>query len=91
MRPPGAALEVHRHARPFERVLEQPGIVLRRAQRDRHPVERYAAPRLAQHAARDLDRFAAFARRREQLDRIDRFAARRRRGRKQVLADAAEP
>ena len=91
MRPPGAAFEVHRDPRPFERVLEQPGVVPGRTNRDRHPVERHAAPRLTQHAARDLDRFASFARRREQLDRIARIAAWRRRGGKQVVADAVEP
>ena len=42
-------------------------------------VERHAAARLAQHAARDLDRLAPFARRRKQLDLAGRLAQRRRR------------
>ena len=40
-----AAIEVHRHAAARARVLEQPEILLRRAQEHRHLVERHAARR----------------------------------------------
>ena len=90
MRAARAALEVHRHAGALERVLEQAGIVLRRAERDRHAIERHAAARLAQDPARDFDRLAAFARRREQLDLVERIGRRRHRFGEQVAADAVE-
>ena len=90
MRAPRAALEVHRHAGALERVFQQAGIVLRRAERDRHAIERHAAARLAQDPARDFDRLAPFTRRREQLDVVERIGRRRHRLGKQVAADTAE-
>jgi hypothetical protein len=90
MRAPCAALEVHRHAGALERVFQEPGIVLRRAERDRHAIERHAAASLAQDPARDFDRLAPFARRREQLDFVERNARRRHCLGKQVAADATE-
>ena len=59
--PASAAFEIDGHARARARVLEQPEILLRRAQEDRHFIERHAGRRLVQHAAHDLEGFASFA------------------------------
>ena len=66
--PARAAIEVHRDAAARAGVLEQPEVLLRRAQEHGHLVERHAAAGFVQHAPHDLDRFAPFARRREQHD-----------------------
>jgi hypothetical protein len=90
MRTPGAALEEHGDARPLERVLEQPGIVLRRAQRDGHAIERHAAARFAQHTTGDLDRLAPFSRRRKQFHVVQRLGGWRRGRGEQMAAQAVE-
>jgi len=90
MRSPGAALEIGGDAGTLERVLEQTDVLLRRPQRDRHPIEGDAPPRFVQNPARDLDRLAAFARRGEEFHLVDRIAVRRRRRREQIAADASE-
>ncbi len=77
MRASCAALEPGWHARARQRMLEQRDVPLRRADENRHVVERHAAPSLLQDPARDLDRFASFAWRREELDVAARLAFRR--------------
>jgi len=47
-------------------VLEEPYVLLRRAEEHRHLVERHAASRLVEDAPDDLDCFAALAGRGEQ-------------------------
>ena len=49
-------------------MLEQPEILLRRAEKDGHLVEGHAARRFVQHATDDLHRLAPLARRRKQPD-----------------------
>ena len=66
--PPGAAIEIHRHAAARARMLEQAEVLLRRAQEDGHLVERHAACGLVEHAPDDLHRLASFAWRRKQPD-----------------------
>jgi hypothetical protein len=65
IRTAGAAIEVHGHAAPRARVLEQSEVLLRRAEEHRHLVERHTAARLVEDPAHDLDRFTPFARRRK--------------------------
>src|SRR5207247_1232262 len=78
--PARATLEIRRHARASERMLEQRRILLRRAHGNRHAIERDAAARLAKHTARDLDAFAPLARRGKEIDLLERFPRRRRGG-----------
>ena len=61
----GATIEVRGDPGTGERMLQQPDIVLRRADDDRHFVETDAAIGFFQDPAGDLDAFAAFARRRK--------------------------
>ena len=68
IRPARAAIEVHRHAAARAGVLEQAEVLLRRAQKHGHLVERHAALRFVEHAPDDLHRLASFARRGEQHD-----------------------
>ena len=74
-RPAGSGRRVPRwnhagNAGAIERMLEHAEIGLRRAQQDRHLVERHSAIRLLQQAPGDLDRFAAFTGSGEQHHRI---------------------
>ena len=78
----GAAMKPGGNAGALERVFEHAEIGLRRAQQDRHLIERHAARGFLHQASRDLDRLSAFAGRREQHHGIVRArlqaAARRR-------------
>src|SRR6185436_4529569 len=85
-----AALEVGRHAGTLERVLEQTDVLLRRAQRNRHAIERDAATRFVQNPARDFDCLAPFARRGKEFHLLDRIARRWWCRRKQIVADPFE-
>jgi len=58
-------------------MLEEPEVVLRRPDEDRHLVERHATLRLVEHSARDLDRFAALAGRGKQPHVARRTTSRR--------------
>ena len=79
---PGAAMEPRGNAGAIERVFEHAEIGLRRAQQDRHLIERHAARGFLQQASGDLDRLAAFTRRREQHHGIVVLACGRRRRRR---------
>ena len=85
-----AAIEPGRHARAVEGVLEQPEIVLRRAQHDRHVVERHAARGFVEDAAGDLERLAPFARRGEEAHVAGLRAHRGRLGGEDVAAQAGQ-
>ncbi len=88
--PPGAAIEVDRHVAAGAGVLEQAQVLLRRAQKYRHLVERHTAPGLVEHAADDLDRFAPFTRGGEQHDVAGALALARALGLKHVAAQARQ-
>src|SRR5437867_1447137 len=76
MRTSRAAVEPGGDAGAAERMLEESGIALRRADEDRHLVEAHAAARLLQDASRDLDAFTPFAGRGEELERAIGLARR---------------
>ena len=67
-------------------MFEKAEILERRAQDDRHFIERHTALRFVEDATDDLDRLAPFPRRREQRDVAGAFAPRRSVDRKHVAA-----
>ena len=71
-------------------MLEQPEVLLRRPQKDRHLVERHAALGLVEHAPDDLDRFASLARRRKQPNVAGALAQRRPLLREDVTAEVGQ-
>ena len=71
-------------------MLEQAVVLVRRANQDRHLVERHSPPRLGQDATRDLHAFPPLARRREECHRVVFRPHRRRLVREEVGAKALE-
>jgi hypothetical protein len=74
----------------LERVLEEPVVVLRRANEDRHLVEWHTLLRLTQDPSGNLDTLASFARSREELERAIRRVRFGRLVRKQTCAKMIE-
>ena len=74
---PGTAIEVRRHIAARARMLEEPEVLFRRSQKDRHLVEGHAPRRLVENPPHDFDRLASFARRRKQRDVAGALAFRR--------------
>ena len=68
IRTPRAAIEIHGDAAARARVLEQPEILLRRAEEHGHLVERHAGGGFVKHTPDDLHRLASLAGRRKQDD-----------------------
>jgi hypothetical protein len=65
MRPTRAAIEPRGDRGSLQSVFELPLVALRRAQQDRHFVERHARSSLLEDEARDLDALATLTRRRK--------------------------
>jgi len=82
--PHRAAIEIHGHAAASRRVLEKTQVLLRRAEKHRHLVERHAGGRLVQDPPHDFERFAPFARRGQQLHVAGLLSLRRRGAREHV-------